>query len=412
MRSDHRVSIETSITRPMSRVWITHGTLVNALGAGLDSIEEALLLGKTALRPCDFPNAPADIWIGRVEALENRPVVDQLKCFDSRNNRLAQYALEQDDFIYSVRYVCNQYGSERVGIIFGTSTSGILESEECYRDRDPETGALPSNFQYQTKHNNFAGAEFIRQFLDINGPCMVISTACSSSAKVFASAARWLSSGACDAVVVGGVDSLCLTTLYGFLSLGLMSTSPCRPFDLSRSGISIGEGAGFAILEKRPKSVDDVALIGYGESSDAYHMSTPHPEGLGAIRAMSIALERSGSSPESVDYVLLHGTGTEANDRTEDLAVTHVFGKKTPCSSVKGSMGHTLGAAGITNALLATLCIKKNYLPPCIQTTEVDPCFTSNILINPMHTKVSKVMSNAFGFGGSNTSLLFSKAEA
>ncbi|MFN5746435.1 MAG: beta-ketoacyl synthase N-terminal-like domain-containing protein, partial [Methylococcaceae bacterium] len=223
--------------------------------------------------------------------------------------------------------------------------------------------------------------------------------------------ARWLAAGLCDAVVVGGADSLCLTTLYGFSALGLVSDEPCRPADRTRKGISIGEGAGFALLERSPASVGSgLALLGYGESSDAYHMSTPHPEGLGAALAMTGALLRAGLAAEAVDYVILHGTATLANDSTEDLAISRLFGRATPCSSIKGWTGHTLGAAGIINALIAGLCINEGYAPASLNTRDVDPAFASHILTRPLSGPLSRVMSNAFGFGGNNASLIIGRS--
>jgi 3-oxoacyl-[acyl-carrier-protein] synthase-1 len=399
--------------RLMRSVWITAGTLVNALGAGLDATREGLRAQRPGLRPCDFPGAPLAIWIGRVDGLEDRPVAARLAAYDSRNNRLAQFCLEQDGFRAAVAAAREKYGAHRIAVLFGTSTSGILETEWAYRHRDPVTGALPSGFSYRHTHNTFAGADFVRRYLELEGPALAISTACSSSAKVFASAERLLAMGHCDAVVVGGVDSLCLTTLYGFTALGLVSDQPCRPADEARNGISIGEGAGFALLERSPPEAGERwALLGYGESADAYHMSTPHPEGLGAALAMAGALIRAGVEPDAVDYVLLHGTATRANDRSEDLAVCQVLGTETPCSSIKGWTGHTLGAAGIINALAGGLCIANGFGPPSLNTGRIDPDFASHILTHELKAPIRNVLCNAFGFGGNNASLLLGRASS
>ncbi|MGH8441289.1 MAG: beta-ketoacyl synthase N-terminal-like domain-containing protein, partial [Nevskiaceae bacterium] len=231
--------------------------------------------------------------------------------------------------------------------------------------------------------------------------------ACSSSAKVFASASRAMRAGLCDAAVVGGVDSLCLTTLYGFNALQLVSADICRPADAQRNGISIGEAAGFAILE--PGAADGVALLGYGESSDAHHMSAPHPQGEGAAAAMRGALRSAGLQPQQVDYINLHGTATPANDAAEDQAVHAVFGDAVPCSSTKGWTGHTLGAAAITEAVIALLCVEHGLMPRSLNTRQRDPALRSGILLQQRQARVDRVLSNSFGFGGSNCSLLLGR---
>ena len=293
----------------------------------------------------------------------------------------------------------------------GTSTSGISETEGAYQQRDPETGALPPGFinRYRYTHNTFSVAHFVRSRLGLQGPALVVSTACSSSAKAFTSASRLLEADLCDAVVVGGVDSLCLTTLYGFASLELESPTPCRPSDADRDGLSIGEGAGFILVEKWPQHLhsDAVALFGYGESCDAYHMSHPHPSGAGALLAMQSALHSANALSTDIDYVHLHGTATKANDQTEDRAVSHIFGSKVPCSSTKGWTGHTLGAAGGIESVMAILCLKHQFLPGTLNTRNVDPNFTTHLLLDNLDRPVKKIMSNFFGFGGNNCSLLF-----
>jgi 3-oxoacyl-[acyl-carrier-protein] synthase-1 len=217
-----------------------------------------------------------------------------------------------------------------------------------------------------------------------------------------------MAAGVCDAAVVGGVDSLCLTTLYGFNSLGLTSRAPCRPYDTDRDGISIGEGAGFVLLEKSPArtAVGALLLLGVGESCDAYHMSTPHPEGMGAKLSMQHALDAAGLAPADIDYINLHGTATKANDASEDRAVFELFGAATPASSTKGSTGHLLGAAGVTEAVIAMLAIEQGLLPGGMHTQNIDPALHSNYLLENRDAGVRRVLSNSFGFGGSNCSLV------
>jgi 3-oxoacyl-[acyl-carrier-protein] synthase-1 len=218
-----------------------------------------------------------------------------------------------------------------------------------------------------------------------------------------------IEAGLVDAALVGGTDSLCLTTLYGFHSLQLSSPAPCRPFDVARDGISIGEAAAFALLERASARVggDSILLYGVGESSDAYHMSAPHPEGLGAKRAMQAALAAASLEPGDIDYINLHGTGTPSNDRSESQAVTSIFGPTTPCSSTKGATGHTLGAAGALEAVISALAIRNAMMPGGVQTTRIDPTLTAHYIKENRHSPLRRVLSNSFGFGGTNCSLIF-----
>jgi 3-oxoacyl-[acyl-carrier-protein] synthase-1 len=369
----------------------------------------ALQSGQSGLRVNDFEAAPIDTWIGRVDGIEEEQIPSDLADYDCRNNRLAQIGLRQDGFIQAVERAKNTYGAHRIAVILGTSTSGGLETElacRVYR----KNGIWPGTVRFREQHNLFALTDFVRKRLGVRGPGHVISTACSSSAKVFAGAARFLRQDLCDAVIVGGVDSLSLTTLYGFTALELMSPQPCRPWDASRSGISIGEAAGFALLEKREGG--DVALLGYGESSDAYHMSTPHPQGRGAAQAMRAALAYAGLKPSDVDYINLHGTGTPSNDAAEDAAILDVFGAEVACSSTKGATGHALGAAGIMEAVISALCVRHGMIPGSGNTRQIDPQLHANFVLHTRAAPLRHVLSNSFGFGGNNCSLLFGKAGA
>lgn len=390
---------------------VRHPTIVTCLGAGLDATQAALSGGVSGLRPCRFPEAPLATFVGEVAGLDNIAVELDGR-FDCRNNRLAALALAQDGFRDKVAAARARYRSERIGVFLGTSTSGILATELAYRRRNPATGALPAEFDYAKTHNTFSLAEFARRELELDGPTAIISSACATTAKVFASAARMIAAGFCDAAIVGGADSLCGTTLYGFRSLGLIAEEPCRPFDRARSGISIGEGAGFALVEKldREPPDDAVLLLGVGESTDAYHMSTPHPEGLGAQIAMAQALRAAGLRPEDIDYVNLHGTGTAIGDAAEDQAVVRLFGQRTPCSSTKGFTGHTLGAAGIVEAVICFLAMSLGVMPGSPHTRNVDPAFRCHYLRESSRGRIDRVMSNSFGFGGTNCSVIFGRA--
>src|SRR6266581_4570849 len=282
---------------------------------------------------------------------------------------------------------------------------------DCTRPSS-RTAAVPADYRYAKTQNAYSLGEFVRRYLGLAGPGFVVSSACSSSAKVLGNAARMIAAGICDAAVVGGVDSLCLMTLYGFHSLGLTSPGPCRPYDVDRDGISIGEGGGFALLERAERVESGaIQLLGVGESSDAYHMSTPHPEGLGARMAMQQALESAGLEPSDIDYVNLHGTATKSNDASEDKAVFEVFGPETPCSSTKGATGHLLGAAGITEAIISILAIEDGLIPGSANTRSVDPALKCNYLLENRQAKVARALTNSFGFGGSNCSLVLGVAQ-
>jgi 3-oxoacyl-[acyl-carrier-protein] synthase-1 len=393
----------------MTALTVTAMATANPLGRGLVATWDALRKDRHGLRPNDFEDAAVKTWIGRVEGLEEDPITGELADFDCRNNRLALAALRQDGFEQAVAAARHRYGPARIGVLIGTTTSGILETELAYRRRTESGGLLPLNVRYRHTQNLFSVSDVVRRRLDLRGPVASISTACSSSAKVFASASRWIAAGLCDAVVVGGVDSLCFMTLYGFASLGLISDGPCRPCDVNRNGLSIGEAAGFMLLERHDARHDAVQLLGYGESSDAHHMSTPHPDGVGAALAMERALERAEMKPIDIDYINLHGTGTTANDLAEDRAIWRTFGGRTPCSSTKGRTGHTLGAAGITEAILATLCLRHDFIPGTLHTDRIDPQLQGCVMLQSDSRPLRAVISNSFGFGGSNCSLIFGK---
>lgn len=396
--------------RPMTPLTLSAYTLVTANGRGIGAVFRSLRDRRSGLRPCDFEDAFLKTYIGRVDGLEDFSLQNGLAHFDCRNNRLAWLALQQDGFMVAVAEAKQRYGADRIAVVMGTSTSGILETEHAYAKRDRQTGRLSDRFvaHYRYTHDLFSAGHFVRTCLGLHGPALVISTACSSSAKVFATAARYLQAGICDAAIVGGVDSLCLTTLYGFSALQLLSGQPCRPCDEDRDGLSLGEAAGYALLESSAKvgRKGAVALLGYGESTDGHHMSQPHPEGLGAIRAITQSLERASLGPSDIEYVNLHGTATKANDLAEDKAVYHVFGSSPLVSSTKGWTGHTLGAAGITGALITAICLKENFLPGTLHCERVDPALQSHVIRQNTAQTVRRAVSNIFGFGGNNCSLV------
>ena len=397
----------------MTPLHLTHFTTASCLGHGLAAHHAALRDQRGGLTRCQFETVrDLDTYIGEVSGIDAIKLPDTLADYDCRNNRLAWLALQQDGFMAAADAAISRHGRRRVAVFLGTSTAGILESEQAYRRCDPTTGTLPDDLIYRTTHNAYSVADFVRSAFQLEGPATVISTACSSSAKVFASAARMMQAGLIDAAIVGGVDSLCLTTLYGFNSLELLSATPCQPFDTNRSGISIGEAAAFILLERPADALDAnaVLLLGTGESSDAHHMSSPHPEGLGAQMAMAAALKSAGLHADAIDYINLHGTATPSNDAAEGKAVAALFGDRVPCSSTKGATGHTLGAAGGLEAVLGALALQQGFLPGGINTTEIDPSIPVQYLNANREVAPKRVLSNSFGFGGTNCSLVLGRA--
>lgn len=391
----------------MQAVSLTAYTATSCLGQGLAEHTRALRASRSGLTPCRFETVDLPTWIGQVPGVDAVALPAALSAFDCRNNRLAWMGLQQDGFAERVREAAARHGADRVGVFVGTSTSGILQTELAYRERDPATGALPAWFRYETTHNTGSASAFVRAAFGLEGMAMALSSACSSSAKVFAAAARQLAAGAIDAAVVGGVDSLCLTTLYGFASLQLTSAEPCRPSDARRDGISIGEAAAFALLE-RDGAPAAVRLLGVGESSDAHHMSAPHPQGLGARLAMEAALRSAGLRADQIGYINLHGTATPANDAAEGLAVAALFGRGAPCSSIKGATGHTLGAAGALEAVACAIALREGWIPGSPGTRELDPALELDYRLDSAPAPgLRYALSNSFGFGGSNCSLVF-----
>ena len=394
---------------PIQPFTITAASLVNALGRGKVAVAEKIAAGQSGLSQADYPGLEFDTWLGQVEAAASYPLEPELISFNCRNNRLAKLALDSDGFREAVAAAKQHYGSHRIGVFMGTSTSGIEETEKAYRNIDPVSQRLPADFNMLHTHNIASVQAYTQASLGLDGAGMTISTACSSSAKVFAAAHRHIMSGFCDAAVVGGVDSLCLTTLYGFNSLQLVSPEPCRPWDKDRQGINIGEAAGYALLEKTSDTTVGCKLVGYGESSDAYHMSTPHPQGDGAVLAMQQALERAGLDAGAIGYINLHGTATASNDSAEDAAVARVFTTPVAASSTKGFTGHTLGAAGISEILFSCLALETGLLPANINFQQRDPDFKTCVLTENRQQSIDYAMSNSFGFGGTNCSVIVSR---
>lgn len=393
----------------MTPLAVTACTATSAVGSGLAAQFDALAHARSGLRPNDFSSAPLACWIGRVEGLEDFALPAALAAWDCRNNRLAWLGLQQDGFIGRVHAARARYGAARVALLLGTSTASIGATEEAYRRLDAD-GGIPDDLLRPAIHAPHSLAAFVAAALALEGPCLTVSTACSSSAKVFASAERMLRLGLADAALVGGVDTLCDSVLFGFNALELVSPEPCRPFDRARNGISIGEAAGFALLERVEAAPQAPRLLGYGESSDAHHMSTPHPDGLGAELALRDALARAGLDAAQVDYINLHGTASQKNDEVEAALVARVFPTRTRASSTKGFTGHTLGAAGILEATVALQAIEHGLIPGNLGGDTPDPGCGAQFAWRNEQRRVEVALSNSFGFGGNNACLAFARA--
>lgn len=390
---------------------IRHYTATSAAGVGVAELRQSLSERRSGLRQNDFDGCDLNTWIGRVSGVEDIELPEHLTDLQSRNNQLAWLGLQQDGLLDAVSQLSDSIGEHRIGVIMGTSTSSIGRTEAAYTQLD-DAGRMPEALRQPQVHDLHSPGTFVAAATGLKGPAMTISTACSSSAKVFATASRWIQHGIIDAALVGGVDSLCLSVLYGFNSLELVSPDPCKPFDRDRSGINIGEAAGFALVTRDDLGAGaGLALLGYGESSDAHHMSHPHPEGKGASLAMTRALRRADIAAASVGYVNLHGTASKANDRVETYALADQLTRSTLVSSTKGWTGHTLGAAGILESVIAMDTLNTGLIPGTLNRTTDDPEFRFPVMTENVEKNIEYSMSNSFGFGGNNASLVFGRRQ-
>ncbi|KRG75593.1 3-oxoacyl-ACP synthase [Stenotrophomonas ginsengisoli] len=389
---------------------VTAHTATSAVGHGRKALLDALRKQRSGLRSNDLGQQPLPCWIGRVDGLEGAALPAHLQQWESRNNRLAWLALQQDGLPAALQAASARYGNDRIAVVMGTSTSSIGETELAYRQLDD--GRFPLELARPVIHTPHSLGAFVQAATGLSGPCLTVATACSSSAKVFAQAARLINAGLVDAALVGGVDTLCGSVIYGFNSLQLVSPQPCMPFDARRVGLSLGEAGGYALLERAAPGSDGLQLRGYGESSDAHHMSAPHPQGLGAQLAMQQALQRGGIGADLVGYLNLHGTSTPANDSIEAAAVAALFPAGLHASSTKGWTGHTLGAAGIVESVIALLALEHGLLPGTLNSSQPDPACGPQIRFEPAQADIQYAMNNSFGFGGNNCSLLFARGVA
>ena len=389
-----------------ARIRLSATSAVSALGRGRAAHLAAIESGASGLTPCDYGDLPFDCFIGRVAGLEGDAFPAAHSDFDNRANRLAVAGLQADGFEEKVAAMRQRWGAGRCGLVVGTSTSGVERLETAYRSR-PEDQPLPADYSLRHHNDHQAVGAFLQSYLGLEGPCYTISTACSSSAKAVVDAVQLIETGVSDAVLVAGIDSLCLTSLNGFEALQLVSRQPCRPCDAQRDGLSIGEGAGFVIVERE---AEGARLSGMGESSDGINMSTPPEDGAGAAAAMRAALARAGLAPGDIAYVNLHGTATPANDTAEGAAVSAVLGNSVPAASLKGAIGHTLGAAGALEVVMCLIAQEEGIMPGNPGLVTRDPAIACEILARPRHAPLPHILSNAFGFGGNNCALILSKA--
>ena len=385
--------------------------LLCALGNDKQHVSERLFAGDTSgmhVQAGWVPERP--LPVGAVNA-ELPAVPGGNRAYQTRNNQLLLAAAQQIDV--DIQQAIARYGRARIGVVLGTSTSGIDEATQSIRTFLQE-GAFPADYHYGQQELS-APAEFLAAHYELGGPCYVISTACTSSARALLSARRLLQSGLCDAVLCGGVDSLCQLTLNGFGSLEALSDERCNPFSRNRTGINIGEAAAlFLMTGDAGASLESIALLGAAANCDAHHISAPDPQGRGAEQVMRQALANAGLSADDIAYLNLHGTATQHNDAMESLAVAAVFPDGVLCSSSKPMTGHTLGAAGALEAAFCWLSLNARRLPPHIwdgQRDEQMPVLTFTDSSAPLEGQgPHRMMSNSFAFGGNNISLILGTA--
>lgn len=391
---------------PLGEIAITARAAVTCVGSGRAAHVDAMRDMRSGLAPCDLAEIDLSCFIGRVGGVEDIAFPGAHGAWDNRASRLALMALEADGMLEAARRAIGRWGAGRVGLVLGTSTSGIERLEKAYRDRVGD-GPLAADYSMRHHNDHHAVTAFLIEYLGVEGPSYTVSTACSSSAKAVVDAAQLIGLGLCDAVLAGGVDSLCMTSLYGFEALELVARGPCRPLDAGRDGLSIGEGAGFLLLERGGVEQAEPHLLGYGESSDAVSMSTPPPDGAGAAAAMRAALDRAAMAPGRVGFLKLHGTGTPANDSAETEAVAAVFPQRVPAASFKGLIGHTLGAAGAVEAVMCLDALEAGILPGSAGLAASDPALPCSVVERTVAAEYDVALCNAFGFGGSNCTLVF-----
>jgi 3-oxoacyl-[acyl-carrier-protein] synthase-1 len=378
---------------------ITGFAMCNAIGSNRNEVRQSLFEGRSGLGPSPI-DLPFETVVGAVlVGLPKLPPA--LECWTTRTTQIAALLLEE--LAPELESLRERWRPDRIAVLLGTSTGGADATEKAYRHY-LSSGSLPEDYDLFRHHTFGAILHVVRELAGATGPSWMVSTACTSSAKPLATARRLISAGIIDAAIVGGIDTLCSMTLHGFRSLDALSKVACRPFAADRDGLNIGEGGAFLLVEQ---GGDPIALLeGVGESSDAYHISAPDPEGLGARLAMQRALEEAGSSPASVDHVNAHGTGTRLNDVSESAAIEAIFGREVPVVSTKSYTGHMLGAAGATEAAMAIMAVVEGWIPASLRASPVDEKILVNVNEERIDGDVHRVVSNSFAFGGNNISVV------
>jgi 3-oxoacyl-[acyl-carrier-protein] synthase I len=378
---------------------ITGYALCNCLGVTAEQVRARLYEGQTGLGPSPVP-VPFPTLVGAVDA-KLAPLPAALAPWSTRTAQLAALLIEQ--LSAPLAKLRARVRPERIAVILGTSTVGADVTESAFKHYI-EQGVLPADYDLWRHHTYGALLHVVSELLGARGPAWVVSTACTSSAKPLATAQRLIAADLADAAVVGGIDTLCSMTLRGFFSLDSLSPTACKPFSKARDGINIGEGGALLVLEK---AGDAVALLeAVGESSDAYHISAPHPEGIGARLAMQRALEQAQLDPSAIDYVNAHGTGTRLNDSAEAKAIGSLLGREVPVVSTKGYTGHMLGAAGASEAVMTLLSLRDGFVPASLGADPIDESIQLNIPLARVHGTYRRGLSNSFAFGGNNVSVL------
>ncbi len=391
---------------------------VNALAGSVAEFATALRAGTCAIGPVTVFDSTGYRSRIAAEVRDAAPPTEIDPALRRRLSRSDIFALRATAEAVRDSGLDDAIAPDRIGLAIGGTTGGMLRGEESLRARldgsdrryhaPPIVGAPIS-----------ASADVVASAFGIAGPRLTLSTACSSSANALAVALDWIRLGRADAVIAGGTESLCRMIFAGFNALHALSLEPCRPFDRSRSGLSLGEGAAMIVVESaehaaRRSTRAHAEILSYGNSADAHHLTAPHPEGTGAILAMRRALANAGLGPECIDYINAHGTGTPLNDGIEAAAIRAVFGEAAAClpvSSTKGALGHTLGAAGAIEALATILALRDGFLPPTVNLDDPDPACALDLIAHTSRPATPRyALSNSYGFGGNNTSVVLARA--
>jgi 3-oxoacyl-[acyl-carrier-protein] synthase I len=400
---DTRYCLSVQFVRTLKGYPITAHTACSALGMDSAAVLSELYAGRTGLKAGAYP-LPMQTSVG---ALPDAPprLPAALAAYDSRLARMAVLLIEP--LQAALATARQRWGAARIAIVVSSSTAGLEATELAYGHRQ-RFARLPENYSIARTHAFHALTDVLRGLSGATGAAYVVSTACASGNKVFGSAQRLLDADVADAVLVGGIDTLCQVTLRGFHSLGILSSQPCRPFGAGRDGTSIGEGGALLLIERRGDAA--ASLLGVGETCDAHHMTQPLPDGAGALAAMQAALQQAGLEAEQIDHVNAHGTGTPLNDEAEARALEALFGARVPIASTKGFTGHMLGAGASIEAVFALAALERGTLPQSLGADPLDPKLKIRALAQATPARCRYVLSNAFAFGGSNAAVVFGAA--